>query len=193
MPGSICQIDGCEKPTKARGLCGAHYHRMRRHGDPHGGKTAHGEPERYLREIVLCFEGKECLTWPYQRSGGGYGYVGKGSARLGAHRVVCEAYRGPPPSPRHEAAHSCGNGHLGCVNPRHLSWKTPSENQADRLAHGTMLRGSSHPGAQLTESAVQEIRALRGVVAGKEVARRYGVSRATVSQIQSRASWGWLP
>ena len=29
-----CKIEGCEKPTHARGLCNAHYKRWRKHGDP---------------------------------------------------------------------------------------------------------------------------------------------------------------
>ncbi len=31
-----CSIDGCEKPSKARGWCGAHWWRWRNHGDPLG-------------------------------------------------------------------------------------------------------------------------------------------------------------
>ena len=31
-----CSIEGCEKPSKARSFCGAHYMRWHRHGDPLG-------------------------------------------------------------------------------------------------------------------------------------------------------------
>ncbi|WP_292637037.1 hypothetical protein [Mesorhizobium sp.] len=48
-------------------------------------------------------------------------------------RLVCEEVHGPPPSPDHEAAHSCDNGDLGCATKRHLSWKTPKENTADKF------------------------------------------------------------
>lgn len=34
---SICTIDGCNKPARKRGWCGAHYIRWQRHGDPTGG------------------------------------------------------------------------------------------------------------------------------------------------------------
>lgn len=29
-----CEIDGCEKPLRGRGMCGAHYMRWQRYGDP---------------------------------------------------------------------------------------------------------------------------------------------------------------
>jgi hypothetical protein len=32
---STCSIDGCDKPTVARRVCGMHLTRIRRHGDPH--------------------------------------------------------------------------------------------------------------------------------------------------------------
>src|SRR5579859_4466599 len=38
-------------------------------------------------------------------------------------RVVCEAYHGPPPTPQHEAGHTCPDGeNARCINPRHLAW-----------------------------------------------------------------------
>ena len=51
-------------------------------------------------------------------------------------RVVCEEAHGPPPSPKHEAAHNTPNGCVGglCVNGNHLRWATKSENQLDVLA-----------------------------------------------------------
>lgn len=37
MPKATCSIDGCDRPAQARGWCGTHYMRWRRHGDPHNG------------------------------------------------------------------------------------------------------------------------------------------------------------
>jgi len=84
--------------------------------------------------------GYECLIWPYAKTNKGYG-VGYGRTKINGRkqivsRIICEAVRGAPPTPRHEAAHSCGNGHLGCCTKRHLFWKTPEENWEDRRRHG---------------------------------------------------------
>jgi hypothetical protein len=62
------------------------------------------------------------------------GYLGD---TLYAHRLMCQLAHGDPPTPDHIAAHSCGRGHEGCVNPNHLSWKTYSENELDKRVHGT--------------------------------------------------------
>ncbi|RWO34773.1 MAG: hypothetical protein EOS10_00270 [Mesorhizobium sp.] len=133
MEGNICSISDCGKSHAARGWCIVHYQRWSRHGDPLAGrKTMNGEPQRYYREVVLTYEGDECIPWPYVVSFGGYGRMKKDGTMQFVHRLVCAEVNGPPPTPDHEAAHSCGKGHLACVTKRHLSWKTPKENCAER-------------------------------------------------------------
>jgi hypothetical protein len=48
-------------------------------------------------------------------------------------RIVCEETHGPPPTPKHHAAHATSNGCVGgvCVNGAHLRWATARENAAD--------------------------------------------------------------
>ena len=138
----ICSVEGCQKPSFGRkGWCNAHYKRWYRHGDPLGGGTAKRELQSYLQEVVLPFDRDECLTWPYTKNGGGYGQIRVGYKKLLVHRIVCEEVNGPPPTPKHEAAHNCGKGHLGCCAPKHLRWATRAENQADRHIHGTAYWG----------------------------------------------------
>ena len=50
----------------------------------------------------------------------------------GITRLICEEFNGPPPTPKHEAAHKrhCV-GHL-CVNGNHLYWATRKENESDK-------------------------------------------------------------
>ena len=106
------------------------------------GGTQNGEPYRYYSEEVLAYTGDECLLWPYGRVSKGYALMTAGGMDRYVHRFVCAAENGPAPTPQHQAAHSCGNGHLGCVSRKHLSWKTQAENEADKIAHGTYhLRG----------------------------------------------------
>lgn len=76
--------------------------------------------------------------------------------RISVHRMVCWAFHGAPPSPIHHAAHGDGNSHRNHYD--NLSWKTPKENQADRVIHGTHCRGARSANAKLTNDDVLEIR-----------------------------------
>lgn len=120
----------CERPAVARGLCGRHYRRLMVYGDPKIGMMAmNGEPLAFINAVPLSGEG--CVTWPYSKCTNGYGQVAINGKKVLTHRISCERLNGPPPTPQHEAAHSCGNGHLGCVSPWHLRWLTHAENTAE--------------------------------------------------------------
>lgn len=188
----ICSIDDCGKSHEAKGFCKAHYERLRRHGDPLGGRTPDGEPIEFYQSVVLTHEGADCLLWPYTRCTNGYGQMVK-NGRLGTvSRILCEDIHGPPPTPEHEAAHSCGNGMSGCVTKRHLSWKTPKENQNDRILHATHSRGERCVTAKLTEVQVREIVALKGHLSQRKIAEKFGVHQVNVGRIHAGTSWGWL-
>ena len=176
-------------------MCGPHLHRFDRYGDPLAGgplKTPNGTLLQWIA-AHLHHDGVDCLIWPFGEKGGGYGEVRVNGLKVLAHRHMCELVNGPPPSPLHEAAHSCGHGDLGCVHPKHLRWATPAENQADRLLHGTDMRGEKHWQQKLTEADVIAIRALKGAETQRETALRFGVTREMISAIQRRVSWSWLP
>lgn len=186
-----CSVDGCKKPVKveSRRLCSAHYQRWYTHGNPLGGrKTMTGEPERYFREVVLAYEGDDCLCWPYSWAGRGYGTLNGQYV----HRLVCEYVNGEPPTPEHEAAHSCGKGHLACVTKGHLSWKTHIGNMADTIEHGTRSRGERNSVAKLTEADVRKILSLKGSAPQREIAIQFRVTQQTVSDICRGKRWAWL-
>lgn len=189
-----CSIDGCNTSHYGKGLCRKHYTSLRKHGDPLKvtGNTPSGEVQNYLRSAVLPYEGDECLIWPYNRYNNGYGQMWFGGKMCTVHRVVCEAVHGVPLPPADHAAHSCGNGRRGCVNPKHLSWKTPAENMADKIFHGTSTRGEKHNMVKLTEAQVREIISLKGKEVQRDIASRFGVSRAAISCIHRGKSWAWL-
>jgi hypothetical protein len=191
----ICSIPDCGKPHYGRGWCRNHYAHCSKHGDPLAGKfdgpwTAKpGEPMRHFKEVVLRYDGDECLIWPFYRGKKGYARLRYDGVQRQVSRLVCEAVNGPPPSDDCEAAHSCGNGHLGCVAKRHLSWKTKKGNADDRDRHGRTARGEKNGCAKLTEEEIRTIRSLRGSQTGKEVAKMFGVCPATISAIQLRQKW----
>ncbi|MGZ2438188.1 hypothetical protein ACVJMZ_000339 [Sinorhizobium medicae] len=151
--------------------------------------TARGEARRYLQETVLAYEGDECLTWPYQRTSDGYGLMKLNGSKTTVSRHVCKKTHGAPPTPDHEAAHSCGNGRNGCVTKRHLYWKTHKENEEEKLIHGTRAVGERHGRAKLTKDAVREIRKLSGRVPQKEIGAMFGVSQSAVSLIHLGKIW----
>jgi hypothetical protein len=129
-----------------------------------------------------------CLIWPFATLHG-YGQLGPGGKKLYAHRVMCELVKGPPPTDKHQAAHECGNGDQGCVNPRHLSWKTLSENQLDCRRHGTHVKNPHGNHGRLSHEKAARIRSLKGVELQKDVAEAFGVSESTISDIWTGRTW----
>lgn len=97
-----------------------------------------GTAMRYLVDVVLRYEGDECTIWPFTRNDRGYARTRWNGKLRNVCRMICEKVNGPPPTRVHQAAHSCGNGHLGCVTKRHLSWKSPQENSDDKYVHGSL-------------------------------------------------------
>lgn len=65
-------------------------------------------------------------------------------------------------------------------------------NEKDRLIHGTDSRGEKCGTSKLTEKDVKEIRALKGYLKQKEIAKLYEIHPTYVSQIQNRKWWSWL-
>jgi hypothetical protein len=193
--GPLCLAIDCERPPERgrRGLCGDHFRLFHRRGDANAPRlrAKHGEPEQWLRDHV-GFEGDECLAWPFARHTDGSAAIGSRYSRQGA-RLMCALAHGEPPLPSYQAAHKCGKGHRGCVNPRHLRWASPHENTWDKEAHGTMLRGASHPNAKLSEHQVRAIRLLGSN--GFEIADicdLLAVNWRTAANVLSGKSWGCL-
>lgn len=181
----ICSITDCGKKFYARGWCYAHYLRWRRHGDPLAGGTSNGAAKRFFENVVLSFRGDECLTWPFAVTDGGYGRLEYAGKHHIVSRLVCEMVQGPPPGDGYDAAHSCGNGHLACVNQSHVSWKNRTEN----MAEANVRRGEASPLTGLTLEQVREIIGLRGTATQKEIGERFGISRSAVSKIMLGTRW----
>ena len=136
--------------------------------------------KRWLRMYLDHQEREFCLIWPFTRAQNGYPIAG-GDGAVRPTRIMCEHWNGPPPSEEHQAAHSCDNGHLGCINPWHLSWKTPSENQKDRK-NSVGIR-------KLTPAEVDEIRSMKSRERTVDTAARFNVTEANIRQIQAGKTW----
>lgn len=103
----------------------------------------------------------------------------------GVHRLVCEAFRGAPPTAKHVAAHRDGNGMNNAVD--NLRWATPLENEHDKSLHGTVARGERQGNSKLTTPEVVAIR--RDPRPYRQIARDYGVTPENIAVIVRRDGW----
>lgn len=115
-----------------------------------------------------------------------------------AYRVSYELYRGPIPLEMN-VCHKCDNP--ACINPSHLFLGTQADNLADMARKGRSVsgerrkllskmfapRGEQHFRAKLTEAQIVAVRADKRT--GREIAKSYGISPASVSLIKSSKRW----
>lgn len=177
----------CETPAIARGLCGRHYQRLAKWGDPLREKPT--EKERFMRLVAEDRAG--CWLWAGTRLPQGYGQFRTGSVIDGsrryerAHRAAWRLFKGPIPGDL-VVCHACDNP--PCVNPGHLFLGTLSDNAQDALAKGRLRARESHPGAKLTEADVASIRCTDESAAS--LAARLGVTESHVYRIRRAERWG---
>ena len=122
------------------------------------------------------------------------GYLGVHLSREGyskmhaVHKLVAEAFLGPCPEGM-EVAHNDGDPR----NPRleNLRYATRSDNNRDKVKHGTHQKGIRNPASKLTEEDVREIRAALADGQSKmSQARRFNVSHKTIRNIANNLIWG---
>jgi hypothetical protein len=136
----------------------------------------------------------ECWPWTGALTRGGYGQVcvgGPGAPRRNrsAHRIAWEASRGPIPDGvwiLHHCDIPC------CCNPAHMFHGDVKRNSQDMRERLRSLRGTRNSNVKLTEAAVMQIRALRGLMSASRIANRFGITKAAVSKIQLGRTWKHL-
>lgn len=104
--------------------------------------------------------------------------------------LVALAFIGPVPA-GHVVRHR--NGINTDNRAENLTYGTRSENERDKVLHGTALLGEKHHQAKLTEANVQAIRA-RYQYGSREhgsnaIARDYGVSGHLIRRVVGRKNW----
>jgi HNH endonuclease/NUMOD4 motif len=97
------------------------------------------------------------------------------------HRLVLEAFVGPRPSPRHHGAHfpdpDTRNNRL-----TNLRWALPTENEADKRAHGTAPRGGRRLATDPSVVAAIRAEAARGR-SFTDIGWFYDLHRSSVARI----------
>lgn len=149
-----------------------------------------------LKERVLLYavpnSATQCWEWSGNRDRHGYGTVTYGGRPQLAHRASWEVHHGEI-SPGLFVCHRCDN--RACVNPAHLFLGTAKENSADMHSKGRAANnaGEAHGGSKLTDADV--ICIYQRIQAGevqRNIARDYGVSPMTISNIGLRKRWRHL-
>ncbi|PQA71673.1 HNH endonuclease [Brucella oryzae] len=135
-----------------------------------------------------------CMIWLGAVNKDGYPSVGINSKTLLATRLVLSQKLGRPLMKSECACHKCDVP--SCINPDHLWAGTHRENIDDRTrksrAPGNSMPGSQNPSAILSEDNVLEIASLTGTMMQREIAEIFGVSRATISDIQCGRKWAHI-
>ena len=147
---------------------------------------------RFARKIGLADSG--CWQWCGAVSNHGYGSFRFGRKTVLPHRFSLLVFKNIDVPADKYVCHRCDNPL--CVRPDHLFVGTSSDNANDRNAkrrYGAVtkperqVRGERHPHAKLTAADVAGIRAASGPQTA--IARRFGVTQATVSRIRSGQGW----
>lgn len=86
-------------------------------------------------KIFSAYEGDECIVFPFSTAASPRGSLVFNFKKMEAHRAMCLKVNKLPPEPNMMALHKCGNGHLGCVTPKHLYWGDRSNNAKDARRH----------------------------------------------------------
>lgn len=100
---------------------------------------------------------------------------------MAASEAMCLMVHGMPPSDEHVTAHKCGNGHLSCVNPKHLYWADAKQNARDRVLHDANTPQIEGITAADLEAISQDGR-LNAVIAWE-----FGVPVSQVKEIKAQA------
>lgn len=144
-------------------------------------------------EVRRVTKARGTKTGPLKPKIDRYGYVyftlsfgpGRPQRHVRAHRLVCESFHGPSPTPKHHVAHCDGNQ----KNNRsgNLRWATQAENMADMVRHGRSNTGEKNPQAKLTSAQVLEIR--HDARRSTDLAKHYGVCVSTIRRVRHGHGW----
>lgn len=146
--------------------------------------------DRFLSNTASC-PPCDCLIWlgaPTNKQGYGR-FLYEGKTPEPAHRSSYRLFVGEIPEGLW-VLHTCDN--RLCVNPRHLYAGTRRQNVDDMVKRGRSYKpsGSRNPKSKLNESLIPEIKRMLSLGwSCAATAKRFGVSKATISSINVGRYW----
>jgi hypothetical protein len=149
------------------------------------------DPEtRFWKYVEVGSRG--CLLWTASLYDDGYGQFWDGEQRVRAHRFAYEQFVGPIGDA--QVLHDCDERR--CVNAAHLFLGMHEDNMADMVRKGRapQLRGERNGNAKLTAEQAWTARYahLKYGISQTRIAKKYGVSPATISLIVNGKNWAHL-
>lgn len=199
---SVNKANLLKKKSAECGVCGASYVRL-----SHKQSTCSDDCRFKMYENAGSSD--SCWDWIGNKNNQGYGVLtmllGEKKKVVSAHRIAYEKANGEIPA--HMCVmHSCDN--RSCVNPSHLSVGTWGDNNSDRSQKGRSgarefstderdryskrFSGEGNPTSKLTNEVARSIKYDHPDLSGAELARRLGLSRATVNSIRRGDSWSHI-
>ena len=155
-------------------------------------KDARQHPSR--PNIWVTPDGRVFQELAATRDGNNYALVNIGERGLRGsvrrHVLVCETYHGERPG---NAVVRHKNGVPGDDWEGNLEWGSQKENCEDTVAHGRSTKGMRNPNYRLKDEQVREIKQrLASGEAPSEIARWFGVSQPTISDIKTGRTWSHI-
>lgn len=138
------------------------------------------DPERLWSKIDRS--GSGCHPWLACRSAQGYGRLSVGKRSVFAHLIVLAILKGQPRI-NQIGLHSCDNP--PCCNPDHLRWGSYRRNTAEAIRRGQRTRGWD---TKIDDETADLIRSLYPSQTQQQLAKRFGVTQPTISNIVSGRS-----
>lgn len=188
----ICSFDGCNKPSRTKHLCVAHYTRLLRYGSAYTVKriarAGQSLIERFIEQYIPVTE-SGCWLWTGAKARGDYGVINKDNKLVRAHRVSYMLFKGKIPDGL-MVLHKCDIP--DCVNPEHLFLGTAMDNTHDMIKKGrqSVMKGENHYKSILNRDDIKIIRNSHKKV--KELAEEYGVAPGTIYNVLQRKTWSHI-
>ena len=180
-----CMVAGCDREQRTLKCCAAHYNQWH---------TTGAVPTRPFTDAARFYKYvdkrgiDECWPWLAQIKKNGYGQFSLKGRATQAHRASYQISKGEIPDGL-VIRHTCDN--KKCVNPNHLLSGTYKDNSRDAVERNLYPRGEDQGRARLTLEQVVEIRDVSraGSESQRSMARRFGVSKASVQRVAAGRTW----